>query len=182
MATGSSSCATKQADDVGPAEQRTPPRRSTAPVPVVTASVSAIETDEGLAERITSEFEAGGPTFVLDLGLRITAAVEGRVRFDVDVTPHVVHSGGVMCGQSIMACMDTGMVFVMASLRDGEIVPFTTVQLNTNFERAVPADVGTVTFDAFATKPGRSIVFGQVDLLLPDGLRAASATTTYAWL
>ncbi len=89
---------------------------------------------------------------------------------------------GVLCGQAIMACMDTGMVFVMSSLADGEIPPFTTVQLQTSFERAVPGDVGVVSFDARATKPGRSIVLGEVELLLPDGRRAAAASTTYVWL
>ena len=59
---------------------------------------------------------------------------------------------------------------------------FTTVSLNTNFERAVPEDIGTVMFDAQVTKPGRSLVFGQIDLFLPNRKRAASATTTYMWL
>ncbi|MEL6891098.1 MAG: PaaI family thioesterase [Actinomycetota bacterium] len=140
------------------------------------------DSDATMVATILDRFHEGGPPFVNELRPWITHAAVGRVRFDVDVTDHVVHSGGVMCGQSIMACMDTGMVFAMASLRDGEIVPFTTVSLNTNFERAVPADVGTVTFDATVTKPGRSVVFGQVDLMLPDGRRAATATTTYVWL
>lgn len=140
------------------------------------------DSDSDLAATILGQFRDGGPPFVQQLEPRITHAAPGRARFDVDVTDHVVHSGGVMCGQSIMACMDTGMVFVMASLQGGEIVPFTTVSLNTNFERAVPADVGTVTFDAFVTKPGKSVVFGQIDLYLPNGKRAATATTTYVWL
>ncbi len=138
--------------------------------------------DAAMVEAIRSHFAEGGPPFVQQLAPRITHASEGRVVFDVDVTDHVVHSGGVMCGQAIMACMDTGMVFAMASLRDGEIVPFTTVSLTTNFERGVPADAGTVTFEARVTKPGRSVVFGEIDLLLPDGRRAAGATTTYVWL
>ncbi|MEM1332519.1 MAG: PaaI family thioesterase [Actinomycetota bacterium] len=144
--------------------------------------LEAFDDVPGLADAILTQFEAGGPAFVRQLMPRLTAAAVGQVRFDVDVTPHVVHGGGVMCGQSILACMDTGMVFAMASLRDGEIVPFTTVSLTTNFERAVPADVGTVTFDASVTKAGRSVVFGQIDLFLPDGRRAASSTTTYVWL
>jgi len=137
---------------------------------------------DGMADSIMAEFAEGGPPFVQQLGLRLTAAAVGRARFEVDVTPHIVHSGGVMCGQAITACMDTGMVFAMCSLRDGQIVPFTTVSLATNFERPVPADTGTVTFDAVVTKPGRSVVFGQIDLFLADGRRAASATTTYVWL
>ncbi len=146
------------------------------------ASLDTLESDPAMAAAIATQFGEGGPPFMTALEPRITHAAVGRVRFEVNVTDHVVHSGGVMCGQAIAACMDTGMVFVMASLRDGEIVPFTTVSLNTNFERAVPADIGTVIFDAFVTKPGKSVVFGQIDLRLPDGRRAATATTTYVWL
>ena len=117
-----------------------------------------------------------------DFGLRIIAAKPGRVRFELDVTEHLTHGGGVLSGQAILGCMDTGMVFVMMSLRPDADASFTTVSLATNFERGVPQDVGTVTFEASATKPGRSLVFGQIDLFLPNGKRAASATTTYMWL
>ena len=44
----------------------------------------------------------------------------------------------------------------------------------------VPADTPEVTFEARATKPGRSLVFGEIDLFLPNGKRAAAATTTTA--
>jgi acyl-coenzyme A thioesterase PaaI-like protein len=117
-----------------------------------------------------------------DFGLRIVAAEPGRVRFELDVVERLTHGGGVLSGQAILGCMDTGMVFVMMSLRPDAAVSFTTVSLATNFERGVPQDVGTVTFEAWATKPGRSLVFGQIDLFLPNGKRAASATTTYMWL
>jgi uncharacterized protein (TIGR00369 family) len=114
--------------------------------------------------------------------LVITHAEPGFVRFTLPVTERLTHGGGVLSGQAIMACMDTGMVFVMMSLNDAESPAFTTVELKTSFERGVPAEVGEVRFEAQATKPGRTLVFGQIDLLLPDGTRAASATTTYMWL
>jgi acyl-coenzyme A thioesterase PaaI-like protein len=88
----------------------------------------------------------------------------------------------VLCGQAILACMDTGMVFVMMSLNQAAAGNFTTVQLQTSFERGVPADVGEVTFEARASKTGRTLVFGEVELFLPDGRRAAHATSTYMWL
>ena len=136
-----------------------------------------------LAAQIQAAFAEGGSRLMNDFGLRIVAAEPGRVRFELDVTPYLTHGGGVLSGQAIMGCMDTGMVFVMMSLGDdGPSTSFTTVQLQTSFERGVPDDVGTVTFEAWATKPGRSLVFGQIDLLLPDGRRAATATTTYMWL
>jgi len=138
--------------------------------------------NDQLAEHITAAFAEGGSRFMNDLGLRVVAAEPGRVRFELDVTDYVTHGGGVLSGQAIMGCMDTGMVFVMMSLRDERGTGFTTVHLQTTFERGVPDDVGTVTFEAWATKAGRSLVFGQIDLLLPDGRRAATATTTYMWL
>jgi uncharacterized protein (TIGR00369 family) len=135
-----------------------------------------------LARRIAERYADGGAGFMHDLGLTVVDAEPGRVRFTLKVTEHLVHGGGVLCGQTILACMDTGMVFVMMSLNEAADGNFTTVSLQTNFERGVPGDVGEVTFEAHATKTGRSLVFGQVDLMLPDGRRAASATTTYMWL
>lgn len=135
-----------------------------------------------LARRITERYADGGAGFMHDLGLTVVDAEPGRVRFTLKVTEHLVHGGGVLCGQTILACMDTGMVFVMMSLNEAADGNFTTVSLQTNFERGVPGDVGEVTFEAHATKTGRSLVFGQVDLMLPNGRRAASATTTYMWL
>lgn len=135
-----------------------------------------------LIDAITATFTAGGAPLMHGMDLRIVDAEPGRVRFMLPVVDELVHGGGVLCGQAIMACMDTGMVFVMMSLGEGTRSNFTTVQLQTSFERGVPADVGEVTFDARATKPGRTLVFGEIDLLLPDGSRAAHATTTYMWL
>ncbi len=135
-----------------------------------------------LAERIMAQFDAGGAGLMREMGLRIVAAEPGRVRFVLPVAERLTHSGGVLCGQAIMACMDTGMVFAMMSLTDGDMQPFTTVELKTTFERGVPADVGEVEFEAYVAKPGKTLVFGHIDLLLPDGRRAATATTTYMWL
>ncbi len=135
-----------------------------------------------LATEVAERFAEGGSELVHGFGLHITHAEPGVVRFVLPVVPRLTHSGGVLCGQAIMACMDTGMVFAMMSLTDDPDATFTTVELKTSFERGVPADVGEVTFEARVTKPGRTLVFGEIDLLLPDGKRAANATTTYMWL
>lgn len=132
------------------------------------------------ADELQAFFDQAGAPWVRDLGLRVITAEPGDVTFELDVRPAHVHTGGVLCGQAIMAGFDTGMVFVMATLDATRM--FTTVTLNSQFERGVPADAGTVRFHAWATKPGRSLVFGQVDCLLPDGKRAATATSTYMWL
>ena len=134
-----------------------------------------------LAEAIASFYAEEGAPMMHEMSLTITEAEPGRVRFTLPVVPRLTHAGGVLCGQAIMACMDTAMVFVMLSLNGAEDASFSTVQLQTSFERGVPADVGEVTFDAHATKTGRTLVFGEIDLFLPDGTRAAHATTTYIW-
>ena len=135
-----------------------------------------------LAASITQRYAEGGAPLMHEMGLMITEAQPGLVRFTLPVAPRLTHAGGVLCGQAIMACMDTGMVFVMMSLKDEPDAHFTTVQLQTSFKRGVPADIGEVTFEAHATKTGRTLVFGEIDLLLPDGTRAAHATTTYMWI
>ena len=58
----------------------------------------------------------------------------------------------------------------------------TTVQLQTSFLRPVAKDAGEVTLVARVLKPGRSLFFGEIECLLPDGKLAAHATTTYALL
>jgi uncharacterized protein (TIGR00369 family) len=138
--------------------------------------------NDALAERIAARFAEGGSELMREFDLRITHAEPGLVRFTLPVPERLTHGGGVLCGQAIMACMDTGMVFVMMSLTDELDTSFTTVELKTSFERGVPADVGEVTFEARATRPGRTLVFGEIDLFLPNGKRAANATTTYMWL
>lgn len=132
------------------------------------------------ADELQAFYESSTAPWVAALGMRVTSVEPGDVTFELDVRAEQVHIGEVLCGQAIMAGFDTGMVFVMASLDSTRM--FTTVSLNSVFERAVRADAGTVTFHARATKPGRSLVFGQVDCLLPNGNRAATATTTYMWL
>ncbi len=138
--------------------------------------------DRVLAARIAAQFQEGGSRLMCEFDLTIVDAEPGFVRFTLPVVPRLCHGGGVLSGQAILACMDTGMVFVMMSIDETSNATFTTVHLQTAFERGVPEHCGEVTFEARAMKTGRSLVFGQIDLLLPDGRRAASATTTYMWL
>ena len=142
------------------------------------------QNEEGtaLVGAITAQFAEGGSGLMHEFDLTIVDAEPGFVRFTLPVVPRLCHAGGVLSGQAILGCMDTGMVFVMMSINASAEGNFTTVQLNCTFERGVPEDCGEVVFEARATKTGRSLVFGQIDLVLPDGRRAATATTTYMWL
>jgi len=139
------------------------------------------------SDALIDELHAGlariAAPYVKDLQLRVLAASPGEVTLALPVTPHLVHGGGVLCGQAIMAAMDTAMVLAMQSLTpDHAFRPMTTVQLSTSFLRAVPADVGEVTLVGRVLRAGKTLAYGDIALSTPDGKMAAHATTTYALL
>jgi uncharacterized protein (TIGR00369 family) len=120
---------------------------------------------------------------VRDLDLRIIAAEPGDVTLALPVTPALVHGGGVLCGQALMAAADTAMVVALTSLEpEVRFRPMTTVQLATSFLRPVPADAGTVTLRARVLRSGKSLSYGEIAMSTADGQLAAHATTTYAYL
>ena len=119
---------------------------------------------------------------VRGLGLRVVSASKDEVTLTMPVVPHVVHGGGVLCGQAIMAALDTVMVLALIAHAGGVYRPMTTVQLQTTFMRGVPADIGEVTLVGRVLRAGKSLAFGEIELLTPDGKLAAHATTTYALL
>ena len=119
--------------------------------------------------------------WVRDLDLRIIEARAGEVTLVLPVTSRHVHEGGVLCGQTMMAAADTAMVLaVMTKL--GGFKPMTTVQLQTSFLRQVAGTSGTAHVVARVLRMGRSLVFGEVQILNADDELAAHTTTTYALL
>ena len=117
--------------------------------------------------------------FVKRLNLRVTRAVKGEVEMRMPVADDLVHGGGVMCGQAILAAADTAMLLAMVA-QLGEFKPMTTVQLQTTFLRPVPRGTSDVTVVGRVLRQGKSLSYGEVDITLPDGKLAAHATTTYA--
>lgn len=115
------------------------------------------------------------------LDLRVVEADARQVSLRLPVTPHLVHGGGVVCGQALMAAADTAMILAVAASL-GEFKPMTTVQLQTSFLKPVPGDASEVTVVCTLLRRGRSLAFGEIELRTPDGQLAAHATTTYALL
>ena len=135
-----------------------------------------------MLEALQQALETKTAPIVQGIGLRVVAATTNEVMVLMPVVPHVVHGGGVLCGQAIMAAMDTVMVLAIMANSGGEFRPMTTVQLQTTFMRGVPANAGEVTLVGRILRAGRSLVFGEIHLKLADGTLAAQATTTYALL
>ncbi len=119
--------------------------------------------------------------WVRELDLRVLEARAGEVTLALPVTAKHVHEGGVLCGQTMMAACDTAMVLaVMTKL--GGFKPMTTVQLQTSFLRPVSGGGGAVRVVARVLRMGRSLVFGEMQVISAADELAAHATTTYALL
>jgi len=117
--------------------------------------------------------------YVRRLNLRIEAIGEETVTLSLPVAPGLVHGGGVLCGQAIMSAADTAMLVAMIA-RVGSFKPMTTVQLQASFLRPVPKETASVTVAARVLRFGKTLSYGEVEFLTPDGRIAAHATTTYA--
>ncbi len=119
--------------------------------------------------------------WVRDLGLQVHEAHAGEVVLALPVAPALVHGGGVLCGQALMAAADTAMVLAVMT-RLGGFKPMTTVQLQTSFLKAVPGSGGPVRVLARVLRMGKNLVFGEILIHTDAGDLAAHATTTYALL
>ena len=119
--------------------------------------------------------------WVTELDLRLLEARRGEAVLALPVAPRLVHGGGVLCGQAMMAAADTAMVLAISS-RLGGFRPMTTVQLQTSFLRPIAGGGGEARLVARVLRAGKSLVFGEIELLDAAGRLAAHATTTYALL
>ena len=136
----------------------------------------------GMVEQIEDALQRIAAPCVRALNLRVLAAEPGLVRLALPVTPEVCHGGGVLCGQAMMSAMDTAMVCAMVSSDGGTFRPMTTVELHSNFLRPVPADAGEVTVIGRVIKRGKTLAYGEIEIVGTDGKLAAKASTTYALL
>ena len=134
--------------------------------------------DLALLERTLEQVVA---PWVADLGLRVLTARPGEVKLELPVSTPLVHGGGVLCGQAMMAAADTAMILAIVT-RLGEFRPMTTVQLQTSFLKPVAGDSGRTRLTARLLRLGRSLAFGEIEIHNVAGELAAHATTTYALL
>jgi uncharacterized protein (TIGR00369 family) len=134
-----------------------------------------------LLERVQADLEKVAAPYVKRLGLRIREIRTDQVVLAMPVTAEVVHGGGVLCGQAILAAADTSMVIAVSAALGG-FKPMTTVQLQTSFVRPVPGDAEEVHITCTLLRKGKHLSFGDIRIATPDGKLAAHATTTYALL
>lgn len=151
------------------------------------ASPSAAEFDIEEARRVLGDVFA---PWVQDLGLSVESIDHEQPADAADWQPGAVlrmafserlcRSGGVVCGQALMALADTSMVIAILAANRG-YRPMTTVDQTTHFMRAVSSS--DVLADARVVRLGRTMSFGRVTLLsATDNKPVAMVSSAFAML
>lgn len=118
--------------------------------------------------------------WVQALGLRVEEAGESCVVLRLPTSDQLARSGGMLCGQAMMAAADTAMVLALIQ-HFGEFRPCTTVQLSTSFLRPLSNQDALV--EARVLRAGKALAFGEIELRgADDGKSVCRASTTYALL
>ncbi len=133
------------------------------------------------AAGLQAMLEELGADYTKRLGLRVETVAPGEVTLTLPVTPELVHAGGVLCGQAILAAADTAMLLAMIA-QLGEFRPMTTVQLQVSFLRPVAKEATRSPSSAAFCATGRACHTAKLSFETSDGKLAAHATTTYALL
>ena len=118
--------------------------------------------------------------WVQDLGLRVESFDAESVTLRLPQDARLSRSGGLLCGQAMMAAADTAMVLALVN-QSGAFRPCTTVQMNTSFLKPLSGQDALV--QAKVIRAGRTLAFGEIDIRGAEDCRSACrATTTYALL
>ena len=138
-------------------------------------------TDATTAITLDSANQRLGEVFapwIQTLNLQIDALDRDGLIMRLPYSDELCRSGNIICGQALMALIDTCMVFVCYSGL-GRYSNVATVGQNTSFLR--PARNSDVLAQGKVIKAGRSLVFGEVTLITEsDGKTVCTGTSTYA--
>lgn len=114
------------------------------------------------------------------LGMRVEAIDSSGATLRLPYSEQLCRAGGMVCGQALLALIDTCMVYV-AFAAQNQYGNCTTVSQNTSFVRAAKGqDIiarGTI------VKSGRQLLFGEVVLTTADDAKTvATGSATYMLL
>jgi len=116
--------------------------------------------------------------WVQALGLRAESFTEGSVTLRLPQSAQLSRTGGMLCGQAMMAAADTATVLALIN-HFGEFRPCTTVQMSTGFMR--PLSNQDALICASLVRVGKAMAFAEIDIRgADDGKTVCRASTTYA--
>jgi len=115
--------------------------------------------------------------WVRALNLAVTGCDDTSATLRLPFDENLVRIGGTLCGQALMSAADTAMVIAISSALGG-FRPMATVSQNISFMRPVAGKDVLIT--ARVLKPGKTLVFGEIEMRADGEERlAVHATTTY---
>ena len=118
--------------------------------------------------------------WVQALGLHVLTYDQQQVTLRLPHDDQLARSGGMVCGQALMAAADTAMALAVFS-HFGQFRPCTTVQMSSSFLKPLSGQHGLV--HARLLRVGKSLAFGDIDLRNEaDGLSVCRCSATYALL
>ncbi|MBA2960638.1 MULTISPECIES: PaaI family thioesterase [Ramlibacter] len=118
--------------------------------------------------------------WVQALGLTAQAFDADSVTLRLPASEQLARTGGMLCGQAMLAAADTAMVLALVN-HFGAFRPCTTVQMNSSFLRPLAGQDALV--QARVLRAGKALAFGEIDIRgAQDGKSACRASTTYALL
>ena len=118
--------------------------------------------------------------WVQALNLEVVARDDDKVTVRLQNTSQLARTGGMVCGQAMMAAADTCMVLALMN-HLGRFRPCTTVQLNSSFLKPLSGQDGLI--EARVVRSGKALAFGEIDIRgAMDGKSVCRSSTTYALL
>ena len=118
--------------------------------------------------------------WVQALGLKVYAFDDQSVTLRLPQNAQLSRIGGMVCGQAMMAAADSAMVLALIN-HFGEFRSCTTVQMSSSFLK--PLSGQDALLKARVIRAGKSLAFGEIDMLgADDGKSVSRFTTTYALL
>ncbi len=125
-------------------------------------------------------FQANLAPWIQDMAITFDRMDKDGAVLRVPYSTRLNRQGGTICGQAIMALADTAMIFAVAATM-GEFCPMTTVSQTSSFLR--PAAEADLVAEARIIKPGRTIMYGEVNLTAGDPNKPiAHVTSSYMLL
>jgi len=114
------------------------------------------------------------------LHLEVVSSDANQVTLRLPHSDALARTGGMVCGQAMMAAADTAMALAVFS-HFGQFRPCTTVQMSSSFLKPLSGQDGLV--EARLLRVGKSLAFGEIDIRsVSDSKSVCRASTTYALL
>lgn len=132
------------------------------------------------ASTLQATFSDHFAPWVLALGLTVDTVNADNVVLRLPHSNQLSRSGGMLCGQAMMAAADTAMVMALIN-HFGTFRPCTTVQMSSSFVRPLSNQDALV--QASIVRSGKTMAFGEIDIRgAVDGKSVCRVAVTYALL